>query len=151
MDQILYHLIFPKDFHSQWQVVPDFYQLVTINPSKTPIANAVCLFSSRKSPAVDDLNEAHHGSTEVDLGLICTAGMDGMFVMKLLMYIWMKYNCMIWYVYNCMICMDGWMLGFRLPRALLQQLVFSIQIPKNQMIYIPPMGNLDFKMDLWSL
>lgn len=81
------------------QVVPDLapnYQ----PPVKTHLLS--------KSPAVDDLNEAHHGATEVHLGS-STGGWT--FVMKLLMYIWIKYNCMIWYVYNCMICMDGWMLG----------------------------------------
>lgn len=50
--------------------------------------------------------------------------------------------------------MYGWMdVGHnRVAKSIASiQRVFSIQIPKNQMIYILSMGNLDFKMDLWFL
>ena len=117
--------------------MPDFYQQ-TQPPEKNPRSRQItsCWWSQRSAPRCDGGRPG---------GSICTAGMDGMFVMKLLMYIWINYNCMIWYVYNCMICMDGWMLGTTgLPGALLpSNVVFPFRFLKNQMIYI-------LSMETWT-
>lgn len=110
------HLIFPKGFHSQWQVVPDFYQLST--PGKTHCHR--CVFFLRGNHQLLMISTKR---TTVRR----RSTLDNLYM--------------------------GWMdVGLPVAKSIASiQRVFSIQIPKNQMMYILPMGNLDFKMDLWSL